>query len=354
MRKTKTKQPTIFFIVAFTLAIFTFSIGNSALTAQKEKFAKLDSNKNKSIVLKTSQKITKDKLLDVVKDKNISIQLEKIIVLGNSEDNYFITTEIKHDGFSRLDDLRYGSYLSIEDYQSNEPIGVFSTALTKENNFEIKYTKNALQTINISEKGRTFGTEKTIDVSNNNFFDIMGNPNFASQDFSIVLSGNKTEIEEAIKEIENYILSIDKDGIVDVYNVDFSDMRLVGSEMFKISIIIVIITIINSISISALWVKRSKKELTIRKVCGGTNYNLAAIFFKKLIIISLVSALIAVILQIAISNIFNGVFLNLDIRPRVDNIIYSFVLSIGVSLIATIPAFSYISKIQPVEMLRED
>ena len=341
-----------FFIFAFTLAFLSFSMGYSSLNSQNEKLKKYDGKTNKYLSIK-SRGINHEKLIESIKDLKVTVQLRHTLINTKNNSSYEITTQIKGDGFSRLGDLRYGDYLSNNEYNSEEEIGVFSNVLTKEKIYTIidEAAINEMG-IDIKEKGRTFDTDMYLDVPNKVFFRVAKTNDLGSGLINIILSGKEKEVSEGIKDIKSYVSEMDSYGIVDVYEFQTRDIGTDGKRMFQVSFLIIIITILNSISISYLWVQDNKKELTIRKVCGAKNKDLAKIFFGRLISISTISVIISVILQIVIDLLCKGVFYNLDIRLSFSNIIASFIFSFGVTFISSLPAIFYIQQIKPVSMLK--
>lgn len=348
------RTTTIFFILAFTFAFFTFSIGNSALSSQKNKLAKLQGDKNRKLQVQANEIITTDDIVDILNQNKVTIQLEReVVVQEDRSKNFLITTEIKNDGFSRWGDLRYGEYLSTEQYLGEESIGVFSSSISKDDNFELKYiSENTEETVDIKAIGKTFDIERMIDVPNDIFFKIVGDNIVNSGSFSINLSGKEAELDKSIKAVKDYIIKIDPQAEVKGEGIIIGDTSKEAKQMFIASILIIAITIINSISIASLWIEDKRKELVIRKVCGAKDMTLAKLFLGRLFVVSIISVVLAIIMQWIISIIFKGVFLNMDIRIRFNNIAYSFVLSIGVAFLTSIPALKYISEIQPTEMLR--
>ena len=268
----------------------------------------------------------------------------------NEEYDVFVTTCIKSDGLNRLGDLREGEYLTKEDYGSDKLIGVFSSILAGDEKFLLKNMNG--DSIEVGKKGSTFDTGRSIDIPNKIFFKITGQDTISNKNLEIVISGEDEEVKSSISNIRNYIKALDKDGQVNDYDYTDDDVSDAANQMIRASYIIIFITVINSISIAYLWVNDNKKEIIIRKVCGAKSINLVGTFFGRLVVIALISVVIALGLQWFLGTVFKGVFINLDIRLSLNNIQYSLLFSVGVAILSSIPAFHYISELQPAELLR--
>lgn len=346
------KFSNVFFIIAFTFAFLAFSMGYSALSSQKEKLLKYDSATNKSLRI-LGENIKSDEIVNAIKDKAVTIQLRRSLTDKKDNSIYEVTTEIKSDGFTRIGDLRYGKYLSKEDYNSDSNIGVFSNGLNSEDSFNI--INNQLdggKEYVIKEFGRTFDTESYIDVTNGIFFKIANTKEIGDGRTLTIISGKNAEILSAIESIKEFVKDKDKNSNIEVYDFQVKDIETEGKAMFQMSFLIIVITIVNSISISYLWVEDNKRALTIRKVCGANNSALTKIFFGRLIVMAMISVCIALLLQYIIGIIFKGIFFNLDIRITLNNAIISFMVSIGVAFLSSLPALFYINKLQPATILK--
>ncbi|MGG7178286.1 ABC transporter permease [Clostridium paraputrificum] len=352
--KKKSSFSNLFFLFAFTAAFLAFSMGYSALNSQQEKLKKYDGETNKVILL-TSNGVTGDDINRILNDKKITIQL-RYGLNDKLNDNmwYEITTEIKSDSFTRVGDLRYGNYLSNEDYNGDKNIGVFSNRLTKSKNFTVRNDTLLVPVeIDITEKARTFDTEAYIDIPNKLFYKLTGSNYVDNGQIPIVISGDKSEIDSSINLLKSFVLEKNNEALVDIKNYTVQDIESESTLMFQSSFLILVITVVNSISIAYLWVQDNKKDLAIRKVCGAGNIELLKIFFGKLILIALVAVTTSLVIQFIIGQVFKGMFLNLDIRLSLSNIFISLIASVGVSLISSIPALVYINKVQPIEILKE-
>lgn len=339
----------IFFIVAFTLSFLAFSIGNSAINAQNKRLSRYTGDNNHIIQVFTNYNFTNEEMVELLKEQKITIQLSSNIIIEDKVGK--VTTELKSDGLSRLCDLRYGHYLSKDEYLSDENMGVFSTGVTNKKKFTLRNIyDSSIIPIEVEEIGKTFDTSITVDVPNNIFFSLLTSDDFVE----IIFSGEPEEIKEAVDKLDMFLKEKDTDSIVGDYELPIDENEVAGKQMFGVSILIVIITILNSINICGIWVTDNKKELLVRKVCGATDFDLIKDFFIKLLCVSLISLCIAISTQEILAVVLKGVFLNIDIRLHMQNLIYSLIFSVGITLISSIPALYYIMRVQPAKMLNEE
>lgn len=336
----KNKRIFIFFIIAFTLTFLVFSMGKSALDSQNRRIAKYNNEKNKIVGVTSNYNLKAEELSELLKEIEVTIQLNYLSDI--SGEMYLVTTNVKEDGFSILDDLREGKYLTSNDYKSDDLVGVFSTTVSKEDKIKLEYRdeEGSLKSVQIKKIGQTFSVERTIDVPNKVFYKLTQTNNLADKNITMVFSGEREEIDGNSK--------------VDITSWEVPNKNDSGKELFNAALLIILITIVNSFALTSLWVMKNKKELVIRKVCGAKNIDLLNNFFGKLIPIATLSVVIAVIIQYIISTSFKGIFLNFDIRVNASNLFYTLVLSFGVAFITSLPALYYISKVQPANLLKEE
>ena len=129
----KRKTITIFFILAYTFAILTFSIGKSAITSQIIKNKNYNKLNNQLISFENCNiDITSEELLNILKDEDISIILFNYQYMHDN--TIELTTELKSDGFFYAPDIKTGEYFSKDDFHSTEPIAIFSPTIKLNNN----------------------------------------------------------------------------------------------------------------------------------------------------------------------------------------------------------------------------
>ncbi|MGL6184387.1 MAG: ABC transporter permease [Clostridium chrysemydis] len=348
----KRKLTILFFILAYTSAILTFSIGNSALTSEKNKMKLFNKNNNKIISFVSENpnknfKLNSTDFLNILKEYKISIVLSSFI--GINGDMVEIVTELKSEGLSIKPDMKEGTYFSNLDFSSDEPIAVISSTLESEDNKYILSPNIKLTTI-----GSTYERAKKVIVPNKVFFDFFEIDNIAMPNITCVINGEEKEVTAAINKIKENIKKLDDTIEVKVNPYVLKDVNYEASNLQTTSLLLILITIINSISISSLWIEDRKKEIVLRKVVGAKDIDIFKIFLGELVIVSIISTILAFIIQGILAFITNGYLYSLNIKLNWISAVSSFLLAIVVAYLSAIPAFKYLTKIQPAKMLRED
>ena len=125
-------------------------------------------------------------------------------------------------------------------------------------------------------------------------------------------------------------------------------------EVLNFPLRLFIIALINCIIVNYLWVYIKRKEISIKKALGASNLNLFSYIGIQFIICSVFSALFAILIQGALSQISNitnytGYRFSLDF----SHVIISMIVVIGVSFVSSIIPVINILRIQPAQALKE-
>lgn len=340
----KRNSTTLFFIIAFTIGILIFSIGNSAIKAESNRFSK----DAKQISLKNYENLQFKDIKKVLKDSNLKISLRK----PNYNTGIGIETRYVPKGESLKLDMKTGKSFTEQELNDNGLNGIYSSRFDDEIE---EYLPEKDSKVKINKVATYYEADRIVIISNelfDKFYDDM-----PISDVLILVTANDSSFYKLVNELEekfkeNKIENV-KEGVV--YMTDLQSSESPEAEaLYKVSIMIFIITIINSISISSLWVKNRKKEIVLRKVMGATDIDIAKIFFGELLIIAILSLILALAIQNILVLSTSGFIESMDLRPNIISFITSFIVAVVVSLATTIPSFMYISKIQPAEMLKED
>lgn len=342
----------IFFIFAFTIAVLCFSLSISVVNSYNDKLKRFDINKNKLIKM-SDENVTYKELKESVEKNEVTVKITTNIFTEGGKYEYTIATYLNSKGIDTLGDLRTGKKLTGEEYVGSENIGLFSTGLTNENSFIVKLADKKTE-VQVIEKGKTFEGNKAIIVPIDLFFKITGVDEVSKEGYNIIVSGENDELASAIYNIETLVKSKNNKGEVVTLGVLVGDRRKEAKILLTSTIIVVLITLLNSTSLSRLWVENKKKELVMRKVCGAKNKDIFKLFYKEMLQLAGISTALAILMQLGISTVTNGVLFNLDIRLGFNNCFLSILVGVIVSLIVSLPALRYISKVQPIEMLREE
>lgn len=106
------------------------------------------------------------------------------------------------------------------------------------------------------------------------------------------------------------------------------------SDSISNKILLIIIGICNILIISTFWVLDRRKELAIRKAFGDNKLIISKMIFKELLLLALVSAIIAIILQYLIVYI-GGTYFDFNIKPSFINLI---AVSLGAFIVSILSA----------------
>lgn len=343
---------TIFFIVAFTLGILAASIGNSAIINKRKSFDRNDINKNKSISFGQAKGFNINDVLNLLEKYKISACLN----YNNLEDMYSVKTIIQFDGLNLNDDMVSGEFFTENEFKnSEENKGVFSSVLTKENKFNMKYLDmGEINEITLDRKGKSFQLYNEVIIPQKLFYKTIKNKELDSGEYFITIHGEKKELDKVVEELTRFIRSKNSSNSVEIKSYVMTTNDDDAMFLYNISFLILIIIVINSISISYLWITDNKKELVLRKVCGARDRDLFKMFFSELMIISIISVIFAIIIQILMIVLTNGIIGTIDIRLSSNNIIYSAIISIITAFLAALPINSKLKKLEIVEMLKEE
>lgn len=343
---------TIFFIVAFTLGILAASIGNSAIINKRKAFDRNDIDKNKSIVFEQAKNFDLKDILSILEKYKISTSL----TYNNLEEMYSVKTIVYFDGLNLNDDMVSGKFFTESEFKnSDENKGIFSSTLTKENKFNMKYhDRGEIKEATLERQGKTFQSNNEVIIPQKLFYKIIKSKELDSGEYFITIHGDKKELDKAIEEITSFIKSKNSSNSANIKSYVMTTNDDDAMFLYNISFLILIIIVINSISISYLWVTDNKKELVLRKVCGARDRDLFKMFFSELMIISMISVVFAIIIQSLMVILTNGILGTIDIRLSFNNIIYSAIISIITAFLAALPINSQLKKLEIVEMLKEE
>lgn len=356
MKEKKIKAASIFFVIAFTFAIFSFSLANSVIAAKKNYEKRFNIDNNKIITFELEEDIdVKDMIKEIEKD-GVTISLARFIANSKNQqlNGYEIYTKVNLGNIDPHDDLIKGKYFSQEDFNSEDKVFISTMDKDKNKELSLDYTNinGEEEEIKLKNVGQISSQMKSILVPNKVFFQYTNGSYVMANNISIYLAGEKTNLDNCMNSIEEYVKGKSPNNKITTGNVYFSDKSIEASFLIQTTILIAGITVLNSVCISFLWVQDKKKELVLKKVCGARNRNLFFMFFKELTILSIISMALATIIHFIIVKITGGVVIGIDIRMSLTGVLYSFILAIVTAYITAIPAYSYISKVQPTEILR--
>jgi putative ABC transport system permease protein len=350
------KLTTIFFIIAYTLAILSFSIGNSVVEQQKLKVKYINSENNKLLSFKNCDDFNVLDLKQLLENEDITLEVFKTINLNKGE-SFSLSTNLLNRGLKPFINMKTGSYFTEEDFDSNSNIAIFSSSIDVSNNkYAFKVIQEDVAPKNILLNGKGISSERAskIIVPNKLFLECIEDTKLNYNNLSIKINGEQAAISRAISKIEAKLKEKYSVGKLEVYPYITEDNSEESQYLFRISLMIIIIILLNSINISALWTERRKKEIVLRKVLGATNKDIFNMLFGELTIIALISLILALVGQAILYNFGNANITGINIALYKSNFYYALVLALTTAYVSALPVYIYLLKMQPAQVLLEE
>lgn len=110
---------------------------------------------------------------------------------------------------------------------------------------------------------------------------------------------------------------------------------------------VILIIFLNIFIVTEFWIKGRKKEIAVRKMVGGKNFNIKIKVILELLFLSSISYFIGYLMFIAIFYITNGYF-----KLYFTSIMGLFTFTIISSLLSAIIPMKYITKMQPGQAIK--
>lgn len=342
----------IFYFFSFTIAIFIFSIGNSAIDFEMNKIKMFSKDNNKILNFSLNESLTLDKLKEILEKQKVSIILKKNLD-GTA---IYLESYLKTDGYYYEEDMKNGEFFSKGDFESLEEKGLKTEKSNLKDNIDIKYvdSKGKEKILNLKSKGTIFSKENKVVVPIKIFFNSFEDIDLNDRDLQIIMAGEVKEIEKSIETIKTYIKDLKGENNLEVNDYFIANKSEEGKVLKIMSYLVALVAVINSFGICSLWIKSKEKEIVMRKVVGASNIDVLKIFFKELGIIATISLILAIGGQAALSYYFGGYFMFIKIKVTPINIVNTIIFTILITLTTTIPFFRKVSKLSLVKMLKED
>lgn len=353
MKNNKEKKFSIvFYLLSFTIAIFIFSIGNSAISSERRKLNKFSEKNNKILSFSLREKLTLDELKRFLGDDKITIILKKNLD-GTA---IYIESYLKTDGYFYEEDMKKGKFFTKEEFESLENKVIKTERSKLKDNIEVKYvnSQGKDKTLKTTSIGTIFSKENKIVAPAKVFLDVFEDIDLNDSDLKIIMAGDEKELEKSIGNIKKHIKDINTENELEVNDYLISNKSEEGRVLKIMSYLVVLVAVINSFGICSLWIDSREKEIVMRKVVGATNIEILKIFFKDLGKIATISLFVALGGQAILSFALDGYFMLINIKITAVNIVYSIMFTIFITLLTTIPFLKKINKLSLVEMLKED
>lgn len=342
----------VFFLIAFSIAIFTFSVGKSATDSQKKAYLKYDPTKNKVLNFSKTEGFTLDMLNETLKSQNISIMLIK----KQDSSPVKLKTFTQTKGIFTEETMLNGETLTKEDFEGNGQ-KVIVSSVVKDEELTLNYYNKVgeLKNKTLEKQGEYYDKEGVIVMPYSLYKSINEDIDINDVNQKIVISAQgEYELNLALTSVQKEAKNINSENIVTMSDYTAFNSSKESSLIKAVLVLIILVTMINSAGISTIWVQERKKEIIMRKIMGATDRDIAKLFFGELMAVSGLSVVIALVVQFVLVLITGGKLLNFDISMHLGNIIYSILITVAMALIVALPFYSDLKEIQPIEIIREE
>lgn len=323
----------------------TFSIGSNIILNEKEIMKKYNGNKNKEINFKLKSDIEIDKIKELLKNEKVTVDIS----FYDNCQNTIISTQIVSNSFDIINDMKSGKKFNKDDYNAKDNRALISSALEDKS---LNCYGNGSEAIDLENKGVFFDFGKKVNVANNTFKKLLSEDIINTPVLRVIISGEEKDLHQVINLIEIYIKQIDGENSIEIFDYIRANREVETRELYKASIMIVVITIINSIILSSLWIDERVKEIALRKALGATNGDIFKIFFGEILKVAIIALIISNVLELSMIYITGGYIQNININYNIKSLIYTSILSVLTVFIVTIPSIRYLSKVEPAKLLK--
>lgn len=357
----------IFFLIGNFIAIFTISVGMSSIEQMKI----LASEKNDGIPVNTRQ---------ITVNLNKMIKEENILEVINEIPSYCSAKIINNYTYIDNADKRIGHPIIIlannKNIEGEIPIykGHF---ISKENDDN----KEVLIGLDLERFCYDSGGKKKIDIygESYNVVGVMGYENrdskwnnrlvlrfkdmpyknmnqIESGNFIIQIESDRNDIDIISKKFKDDISKYGIDPIININQISYKDetySNILGNNrfLFKMILMVYIFSIINLIFISIKWIRTIYHEVGVMKSCGMSNFFIIRRIFIEIFIISLISSILAILVQYFISVSIKEID-TLYFYISYKNILIGILVSIITTLITLIGPIISIIRETPIKFLK--
>ena len=372
----------IFLIIGYFIGILSLSIGISIINDVRQysldstsgnpdniaisyiDFKNLDSNFSTTIN-NLINNLSNDVEIQVLNLKDIYV---------NNNDNYkaCIVPTISNCKTNWHVPILQGNYFSSEDYISDNKVVILGKDLAStlfpngiNNDSKINIYDNYYKVIGVcGRKYRETQWDNAVYIPFNSYPEILNTDKYKQDDeYSLSLFLRKSN-NSSLK-FENFINSTLQQKLQYTpyqytMNMEYIESRdnssffnsIIGTTL--IAGMILIIVIINVINLSLFWIFNRKKEICIKKLLGATDSNIIIAIILETTSIAIFSTLLALIVQLIISQISSSYLISLGIHCDISfiNFIICFFIAIICGFTSSIIPVKEMLKMQPIESLK--
>ncbi|WP_333860503.1 ABC transporter permease [Clostridium sp.] len=362
---------TIFLIFGYIISIILISFGTSNMVELKQLALERTEGapKNALVVnLALGKKYSFDKILSIFEgmSEDTSVIFTNIYTYIDSSDSnqlYPISAELFYSKPNWTYPIYSGRYYDVKDIETAAKVTLIGKDLDK-----YTYKKNYKKYLKIYgeeyEVIGLIGKNKTDTPWDSRvLLPISSIPKMIRSEFetsgviNCILHNNNITPTDDYNMIKRNVLSYNPNAIIQVSELESKNdviANVVGNNdmLLYISVLIYLISLINSINITSYWINDRKFEIGVRKAFGHTNFNIASLLFLEIILINLVSCLLSLLIQL-ILNCFTENILGYTTKVYVTNFIISLIVIFVSSFITSIIPIYKSLKIEPIEVINK-
>lgn len=339
----KSKGATVFLVTAFTISILIFIVAMTIFNNKKEILKKYSIENNKEMTFISKEEVDYREIQKLLSKEDVSIEIQ----FYDEESKAIISTELVMNALSKLENISRKIGSDDFDMKENTDEVIISSMLKGENEFIVMNGFDDGEK-KLRIKGVFDDLERNIIISNKLFFEKVGVENIGFGFFRIFIRGEKNNIEKSVEILKKNITNTE----IEIFDYMKEDRNEEIKTFLKATGIIIIITIINSIGITAFWINSRRKELAIRKALGGRNRDLQVLYLKELILIGILSMVISFVSYIFISKFYDGYMYGFSLEFNIITFIQAMGLVLIVAFFISVPSLIYLSNLNVTEVLR--
>lgn len=353
------------FMIGYLIATLTLSINISNINDTNMQLYELNKGiegNSIGVIFKFSKEIEIENFVEILDSiDNNSVFNINYSINTNGVDSYSVISHYFKENIKIKYPILEGQFYSIDNIKAQDKVVVVGKELKK-----LIEEENGDKTINImGEKYTVLGIVGRSDrttIWDNVLFIPLGcipkNSSIYNKSFynGTLISKEGSQAKD-LENLNNRITILDKKACINESPIDdtyslYCSMLNNNKDNFIKSILIVLFSMSTMIILSFFWINERQKEIAIKKVCGINNFQVSLSLFLEFLSITIISVIIALIIQISLGFFTNKIF-NLFIRFTYRNILLGIILSITTAAVVSTISIIKAIKMQPIYILKK-
>ncbi|MGL4990259.1 MAG: ABC transporter permease [Sarcina sp.] len=342
------KSISIFFIFSFILIILSFVLSRNIINNYKENLKVYDKNYNKQFFIETTDSIPLDEIVNILKQFDVRFSLS-----FNDTQNHIKITTIPQNKFNQqYENFILGEFFTDEENSTQNNLAIISSDLYTNDDLVSFPLNDNLNNLNV--KGIINNSFKELILPFEKFKSALLINNVNDLYITNSISGEPDSLDLALNSVSTYITNNYPNSTINIFDVVKED-KLTESKIFASnSRNLIILTIINSIILTSLWIGNRKFEIALRKALGATNKDVIILYFKELFILGSISILFSFPLYLILSSLLGNNIFGFDITFNISSLFDSIFLVFITSIMISLPALFYLKNLNVNELLKGD